>query len=221
VTAGAGATNLTLQVNDQNGDFGYATPFNVANYADLALQTYLAPSTPRAGSTLTYTLVVTNMGPGLGAGVVLTNQLPPNQMFLSATSSVGSCSFSNSVVRCIIGNLPANQSATVTITTDPLLPVTATNYAGLTQVNLDPNLANNVSQTVFAIQPPLLYISGPTVVERSYSTTNAVFNIFLAQPAGQAIGVDYATADGTAKAGLNYVATSGHLVFNPPVTICP
>jgi uncharacterized repeat protein (TIGR01451 family) len=218
VTAGASATNLTLQVNDQNGDFGYATLFNVANYADLALQTYLAPSPPRAGSTLTYTLVVTNMGPGLGAGVVLTNQLPPNQMFLSATSSVASCSFSNNVVRCVIGNLPPNQSATVTITTDPLLPVTATNYAELTQVNLDPNLANDVSQTVFTIQPPLLYISGPTVVERSYSTTNAVFNIFLSQPAGQAIGVNYATADGTATAGLNYVATSGHLVFNPLVT---
>jgi uncharacterized repeat protein (TIGR01451 family) len=221
VTVGTSATNLILHVDDQNGDSGTATPIDVANYADLALQTYVAPNPPRAGGTLTYTLVVTNLGPGIGAGVVLTNQLPPNQVFLSATSSVAACTFSNGVVQCDIGNLPANQSATVTIMTDPLLPGTVTDYAGLTEMNLDPNLANNVSQTVLTVQPPLLYISGPTVVERSYTTTNAVFNVYLAQASGQTIQVDYATANGTATAGLNYVATNGHLVFNPGMTNLP
>ena len=56
------------------------------------------------------------------------------------------------------------------------------------------------------------------MVERSYTTTNAVFNVFIAGPFAQTIDVDYATANGTATAGLDYVATSGHLTFTPAVT---
>ena len=218
LTVGASATNLTLQVNDENGDFGNSAPFDVVDFADVALFTSIAPNPPRAGSNLVYTLIVTNLGPGLGAGLVVTNLLPPNQTFLSATSSVGTCSFSNGVVRCLIGTLPSNQAATLTITTEPFLPGTVTNFAGFTSVSLDSNLTNNFSQTVFTVQPPLLYVSGPTVVERSYTTTNAVFNVFLAGPSAQTIQVDYATANGTATAGLDYVATSGHLTFTPGVT---
>jgi len=218
LTVGASATNLTLHVDDENGDFGNAAPFDVVNYADVALQTSIVPNPPRAGTNLVYTLLVTNLGPGLGAGLVVTNLLPPNQTFLSATSSVGACSFSNGVVRCVVGTLTANQAATVTITTEPFLPGTVTNFAGLILVNSDPNLTNNFSQTAFTVKPPLLYVTSPTVVERSYTTTNAVFNVFIAAPFAQTIQVDYATADGTATAGLDYVATSGHLTFTPPVT---
>jgi uncharacterized repeat protein (TIGR01451 family) len=218
LTVGASASNLVLHVDDQNGDFGNAAPFDVVDYADVALQTSIAPSPPRVGTNLIYTLLVTNLGPGLGTGLVVTNLLPPNQTFLSATSSVGDCSFSNGVVSCAIAILPPNQAATVTITTAPSLPGTVTDFAGFTSVNVDPNLANNHSQTTFTVKPPLLYITGPTVVERSYTTTNAVFNVFIAEPFAQTIDVDYATADGTATAGLDYLAKSGHLTFTPSAT---
>ena len=218
LTVGASATNLLLHVDDENGDFGNAAPFDVADYADVALQTSIAPNPPRADTNLVYTLLLTNLGPGIGAGLVVTNLLPPNQTFLSATSSVGTCSFSNGVVSCAIAILPPNQTATVTITTQPFLPGTVTNSAGFTSVNVDPNLANNFSKTVFTVKPPLLYVIGPTVVERSYTITNAVFNVFLAKPSIQTIDVDYATADGTATAGLDYLAKSGHLTFTPSVT---
>ena len=199
MTVGASATNLALHVDDENGDFGNATPFDVVDYADIALQTSIAPSPPRAGTNLVYTLLVTNLGPGLGAGLVVTNLLPPNQTFLSATSAVGACSFSNGVVRCVVGTLPPNQAAIVTIITEPFLPGTVTNFAGLILVNSGPNLANNFfPQTAFTVKPPLLYVTGPTVVERSYTTTNAVFNVSIAAPFAQTIQVDYATANGTA-----------------------
>ena len=218
LTVGASATNLVLHVDDENGDFGNAAPFDVVNFADVALRTSITPSSPRVGTNLIYTLLVTNLGPGLGTGLVVTNLLPPNQTFLSATSTVGTCSFLSGVVRCAIGTLSADQTATVTITTEPFLPGTVTNFAGLASVSVDPNLTNNSSQTAFTVKPPLLYISGTTVVERSYTTTNAVFNVFVGGPYVQTIQVDYATANGTATAGLDYVAASGHLTFTSPVT---
>ena len=42
---------------------------------------------------------------------------------------------------------------------------------------------------------------------------NAVFTVSLSSASGQAVTVDYATADGTATAGADYTATSGNLTF--------
>ncbi|GAA4259419.1 cellulase family glycosylhydrolase [Azospirillum formosense] len=44
-------------------------------------------------------------------------------------------------------------------------------------------------------------------------TTDAVFTVKLSQAYSQTVTVDYATADGTAKAGSDYLATSGKLTF--------
>ena len=217
-TAAAAASNLVLHVDDGDGHFGNSAPFTILNYADVSLQSSVSPNAARVGSNAVYRLVLTNLGPGTATGLVLTNLLPPNQTFLSATSTAGTCTFSNGTVRCAVGTVFANQSATVTILTQPLLPGTATNIAGFTSVNFDPNLANNTSALVFSVKPPLLYIQGPTVVERSHATTNAVFNVFVGGPFVQTIDVDYATADGTATAGLDYLATSGHLTFTPAIT---
>jgi hypothetical protein len=51
------------------------------------------------------------------------------------------------------------------------------------------------------------------------ATGNAVFEVRLSNPSYQTIAVSYASADGTATAGADYVATSGTLTFNPGDTI--
>ena len=45
------------------------------------------------------------------------------------------------------------------------------------------------------------------------NTVDAVFTVKLSQAYNQTVTVDYATADGTAKAGSDYTATSGKLTF--------
>src|SRR5206468_10303570 len=50
------------------------------------------------------------------------------------------------------------------------------------------------------------------------SSTNAVFTLQLSSPSSQTISVDYATADITATAGSDYVATNGTIVFTPGQT---
>jgi hypothetical protein len=60
---------------------------------------------------------------------------------------------------------------------------------------------------------PSLRVDEVQVTEGDGGTTNAVFTVRLSGPTGQAVTVDYATADGTATAPADYTATAGSLSF--------
>ncbi|HEX6184662.1 MAG TPA: Calx-beta domain-containing protein [Pyrinomonadaceae bacterium] len=60
---------------------------------------------------------------------------------------------------------------------------------------------------------PSLTVGDATVTEGNSGTVNAVFTVTLAPASGQAVSVNYATADGTAVAGSDYTAASGTLNF--------
>ena len=65
---------------------------------------------------------------------------------------------------------------------------------------------------------PTLSINDATVSEGNTGTTNAVFTVTLSSASGNAVTVDYATANGTATAPADYTATSGTLTFPAGVT---
>lgn len=65
---------------------------------------------------------------------------------------------------------------------------------------------------------PAVSISGVQVMEGNSGTRNAVFTVSLSAPSGRTVTVYYATADGTALAGSDYVAKSGSLLFGPGST---
>ena len=62
---------------------------------------------------------------------------------------------------------------------------------------------------------PTISIKDVSVTEGNTGTTNAVFNVTLSPASGQTVTVSYSTANGSATAGSDYVATSGTLTFNP------
>ncbi len=67
--------------------------------------------------------------------------------------------------------------------------------------------------------PPSVSINdAPPVIEGNTGTTNAVFTVMLSGPSEFPIMVAYATMNGTATAGEDYVATSGTLTFDPDTT---
>jgi hypothetical protein len=62
--------------------------------------------------------------------------------------------------------------------------------------------------------PPKLSITDTSIAEEGGA---AVFTVTLSAVSGRTVSVNYATADGTAKAGLDYTATNGTLIFEPGV----
>src|SRR5262245_60461989 len=65
---------------------------------------------------------------------------------------------------------------------------------------------------------PLVFVGGATVIEGNTGTANATITVTLSHPTSVEVTVDYATADGTATAGMDYLATSGTLSFVPGET---
>ncbi|HET9667624.1 MAG TPA: DUF11 domain-containing protein, partial [Desertimonas sp.] len=112
--------------------------------ADLALTKTVPPSTV-VGSSLTYTLTVTNNGPSAAAGVTVSDTLPPNVTFDSAVSSAPGCNQSSGTVTCAIGALAAGAQATVTIVVTPTKTGTITNTAQVSSQTADPVASNNVA----------------------------------------------------------------------------
>ena len=68
------------------------------------------------------------------------------------------------------------------------------------------------------VLPPSLRLGDATVTEGDSGTVNAVFTVRLLAGGGQTVTVNYGTANGTAIAGKDYVATSGQLTFGPTDT---
>ena len=60
---------------------------------------------------------------------------------------------------------------------------------------------------------PSLSVDDVTIAERDSGTTSARFTVSLSAPSGRTVGVDHATADGTATAPSDYAAMDGTLAF--------
>jgi len=79
-----------------------------------------APDAPVSRtSNFTYTVEVRNLGPTNATGVVLSNLLPANVSFISASASQGSCAQAAGVVMCSLGGLVSGGLATVVLTVHP------------------------------------------------------------------------------------------------------
>ncbi|MCX5885618.1 MAG: DUF1566 domain-containing protein [Proteobacteria bacterium] len=81
-----------------------------------------APDPVTVGSNLTYTITVTNNGPETATGVILTDTLPSNVTYVSATSTQGTCSKSGDTVTCNVGTMSNGASATVTMEMEGRFP---------------------------------------------------------------------------------------------------
>jgi uncharacterized repeat protein (TIGR01451 family) len=110
--------------------------------ADLALLK-TGPSRAPTARSFTYTVSVTNDGPDLAAGVLVTDDLPESVSFVSATPSQGSCGTTGLKVNCDLGVLASGGSATVDIVVKPRQAGTITNTATVTSLASDPNPAND------------------------------------------------------------------------------
>jgi uncharacterized repeat protein (TIGR01451 family) len=111
--------------------------------ADLALTKSDTPDPVVQGNNLTYTIQVTNAGPDPATNVVVTDTLPGQIDFVSATPTQGTCDRTGDTVICMLGTVTSGATATVTIVIQPKKTGTISNTAVAASTPPDTNAANN------------------------------------------------------------------------------
>jgi uncharacterized repeat protein (TIGR01451 family) len=135
------ASNVVLAADDGAGHNGTSNPFDV-NIADLALSVS-APPQVLIASPFTYTITVTNLGPGAATAVTVTNRLSVDAVFVNGNAS-GGCVVAGGVVTCSAGVLSNGGMAIVTITVEASRGGTLSNSFFVTAFEFDPVPTNNL-----------------------------------------------------------------------------
>jgi hypothetical protein len=68
-------------------------------------------------------------------------------------------------------------------------------------------------RSMMAVTPPSISIDDVTITEGDAGTKNAAITLRLSQPASTTVSVRFATANGSATAGSDFVAKAGSLSF--------
>jgi serine protease len=117
--------------------------------ADVSIHVTGSPNVLAVGAELTYRLRVRNLGPSDATGVIITDTLPANVNFVSASSG---CSRSDRTVTCKIGNMRDGESAVRLIRVRPTAPGKITNSATVRANETDPKPANNAVKTLTTVR---------------------------------------------------------------------
>jgi len=96
------------------------------------------------GGPVTFDIAVSNAGPDTAEGVVVTDALPSGLNFVSASSSQGSCSGTETIT-CQLGDIASGASASVTIDVVVAEANVYENTATVSAQVVDPDSANNSS----------------------------------------------------------------------------
>lgn len=156
--------------------------------ADLRLSAQLPPIPVVASNRLTFTLTVTNQGSATAKNVVLTQTLPGNSTFLSATNTAGTNSTSSGGLVAALSAIPAGGSASVTVNLQTLQPGLLSFVASVTSDSLDANLADNVTNLDVSVVRPSMPDS---VTEVLVPTTDLVWDKFSGRLFASAPNADW------------------------------
>jgi len=185
----------------------------VQSSADLAISAN-GPQSAATGSTITYTLTATNLGPNTATGVTVTDTLPAGFTFVSATpSNICSPAGQPVVVTCNVGSLANGSNAIITIQAS--IPATASGTATDTAVvsvpnNQDLNLGNNTATvlTNITVLTPDLTITKTHNDPFAQGQTGATYTITV-KNSGTGATTGTVTVNDTLPTGLTPTAISG------------
>jgi uncharacterized repeat protein (TIGR01451 family) len=152
ITNTAFVSATTPDPNVTNNTATTITAINPA--ADLSITKTGAPNPVLTSQNLTYTLVVTNLGPSAASSVTVTDALPSGVSIISVIATAGICTNVGGLVTCSLGNLASNATATVTIVgtataSSNIISITNTASVGATQ--FDPNPTNNIATAALTV----------------------------------------------------------------------
>jgi uncharacterized repeat protein (TIGR01451 family) len=127
----------------------------------------MSPDPVAVGANINALLIVRNDGPGPATGVLVTDTLPPNTVFVSATPEQGTCLRSGQTVTCSLGNLAVGAITNIRMVlqaTAAAAGTTLVNTATVTSNEFDVHPEDNTATaTVFVLAPtPTLGPESPT-----------------------------------------------------------
>ena len=174
--------------------------------SDLVTKKTVDTIAAQEGSTIVYTLTVTNKGPAQATHVSLTDKLPAGLIYVSHT---GGNYIANSGIWSI-GTLNNGATATLNITVrvdQGTVGSTITNVAtaASTPDQTDPTTGDDdLDEAITIGAKPIMTISDVKVIEG----TPLVFDINLSNPSAEDIVIALNTVDGTATEAEDYTATT-------------
>lgn len=153
---------------DHANDNGSATNTVLAR-ADVTVSKTATPDPVAAGQNLTYLIAVPNAGPSRADAVTITDTLPLDVTFISASPSAGSCGTTpganvtttagNRTVVCSLGNINNGAQQTVTVIVRPntvTRGTTLVNNVSVATATTETNASNNTGAANAAVSNPAL-----------------------------------------------------------------
>jgi uncharacterized repeat protein (TIGR01451 family) len=127
--------------------------------ADLAITKTANPDPVDQGTNLEYTLQVTNNGPAAAQGVTVSDPLPSQVTYSSASTTQGTCTYTSSTttVSCTLGTVSVGGLVVITINVAANTfssSTLATNTATVSATTGDPNPNNNTASFTSTIAAP-------------------------------------------------------------------
>jgi uncharacterized repeat protein (TIGR01451 family)/fimbrial isopeptide formation D2 family protein len=114
----------------------------------------LGDSPPQLGVALRYGLTVSNSGPAGATDVDVTDALPSNLEFVSASLPGGTCTYADAVVTCHLDSLAAGARGTAIVTTRPIASGPVQNTASVQSAVADQKPADNVDAARASVSAP-------------------------------------------------------------------
>ncbi|MEZ5777045.1 MAG: SdrD B-like domain-containing protein [Paracoccaceae bacterium] len=169
-------TNTARAISSATADPNLGNNNGSANYsvtarADVTVLKSATPSSAVAGQNLTYVVTARNIANGLSAAdnVTVTDTLPANLTFVSASPSTGSCSTTptansttgpgNNTVTCNLGTIANGAQQTITIVVRPLNATRGTtinNGATVTTSTPETDTTNNAASLPTPVANPVI-----------------------------------------------------------------
>jgi uncharacterized repeat protein (TIGR01451 family) len=159
------ATNGAIDLNQANNTASTVTTV-LLPFADIAVTQSISPNPAVLGFPLTNTVRVTNAGPGIAFGVLLTNTLPAGAGLFS---TVPSGTYLGGKVTLQLGDIAANTAVTAIIVVTNTDQTPKTNISSVATVSIDSNSVNNSATNSVTVASPFLQIASASAVLLSES----------------------------------------------------